>query len=262
MIHICAYTDESAMVGKENAVMKCLLRFKIAVGVLFTLSLLLSSCATQEQQFKRVGRVAIIGPEKIDRLKRQHSVVGPGVPQKFKEHGIHNHSIYLKDLGDATHAVFSYFETQADTYDDDILPDGKGLAWTDMEEVFHFAGKSDMRVDASKVQRHGMVVGLKPGMVGAYKMLHKYAWPEVLDAIKKGNIRNYSIYLHKHEDKFYLFSYFEYVGDNFDTDMAMIDNDPATKAWIKFTDKGCQIPIPTRTEGEWWANMEEVFHSG
>ena len=24
--------------------------------------------------------------------------------------------------------------------------------------------------------------------------------------------------------------------------------------------KAMQIPLPTRAEGEWWANMEEVFH--
>ena len=97
-------------------------------------------------------------------------------------------------------------------------------------------------------------------MVESYKLLHKYSWPEVLQKIYEGNIRNYSIYLHKLKDKYYLFSYFEYVGDDFGADMAMIDNEPATIAWIKFTDEGCQLPIPTRTEGEWWAVMEEIFH--
>ena len=129
-----------------------------------------------------------------------------------------------------------------------------------MEEVFYFAGKTDVAVPKSKVQRVGMVIGLRPRMVESYKLLHKYSWPEVLQKIYEGNIRIYSIYLHKLKDKYYLFSYFEYVGDDFDADMAMIDNDPATIAWIKFTDKGCQLPIPTRAKGEWWANMGEIFH--
>lgn len=240
--------------------MKDSFKFKMVVMVLSALGFLLAGCASQEKQFARVGRVALIKPEKIDQFKELHKAVQPDMLEKMRQHNIHNYSIYLKDLGEAKPTVFSYFEYTGDNFDAGILHGGKDLTWTDMEEVFYFAGKTDVRVDGSKVQRYGMVIGLRPRMVESYTLLHKYTWPEVLQKIYEGNIRNYSIYLHKLEDKYYLFSYFEYVGDNFEADMAMIDGDPATIAWMKFTDEGCQLPMPTRAEGEWWANMEEIFH--
>jgi L-rhamnose mutarotase len=111
-----------------------------------------------------------------------------------------------------------------------------------------------------KIQRYGSVIGLKPEKIEEYKRLHANVWPGVLKMIKQCNIRNYSIYLGELEnDKYYLFSYFEYTGDDFDADMAKMAADPTTQKWWSFCEP-CQSPIPTRKEGEWWANMEEVFH--
>jgi L-rhamnose mutarotase len=36
--------------------------------------------------------------------------------------------------------------------------------------------------------------------------------------------------------------------------------DPNTQAWWKLTDP-CQEPLETRKPGEWWASMEEFFHT-
>ena len=106
------------------------------------------------------------------------------------------------------------------------------------------------------MQRYGSVIKLKPDKVDAYKELHANVWPEVLSMIRACNIRNYSIYI---KDG-YLFSYFEYHGDDFDTDMQKMAADPNTQAWWKLTDP-CQEPLETRMQGEWWASMEEVFHT-
>ena len=92
-------------------------------------------------------------------------------------------------------------------------------------------------------------------MIERYKELHANPWPEVQEQIHESNIRNYSIYL---KDD-YLFSYFEYVGDDFEADMKKMAEDSVTREWWKETDP-CQIPLETREEGEWWAGMEEVFH--
>ena len=105
------------------------------------------------------------------------------------------------------------------------------------------------------MKRYGMVIGLDPGRLGEYKAYHAHAWPEVLDAIRRSNIRNYSIY---YKDG-YLFSYFEYVGDDFEADMAKMAADPKTQEWWAIM-KPMQRPLATRREGEWWAEMEEVFH--
>jgi L-rhamnose mutarotase len=105
------------------------------------------------------------------------------------------------------------------------------------------------------MERYGMVIKIKPEKLEEYKELHADVWPEVLGMIRNCNIRNYSIYL---KDG-YLFSYFEYHGDNFAADMAKMAADPTTRDWWILTDP-CQEPLESRGEGEWWAKMEEVFH--
>jgi len=111
-----------------------------------------------------------------------------------------------------------------------------------------------------KVTRYGSVIELRPEKLEEYKELHADVWPGVLKKIKECNIRNYSIYLGELEkDKYYLFGYFEYTGDDFEADMAKMAADATTQKWWTFCEP-CQSPIPTRKEGEWWADMEEVFH--
>ena len=79
--------------------------------------------------------------------------------------------------------------------------------------------------------------------------------------IKECHIQNYSIYLKEVEPgKFFLFSYFEYTGDDFEADMAKMAADPTTQKWWKETDP-CQLPIPTHGPKEFWSRMEEVFHT-
>lgn len=111
-----------------------------------------------------------------------------------------------------------------------------------------------------KAQRYGMVIGVRQDKLDEYKRLHAAVWPDVLKMLKECNIRNYSIYLRQLDNgKYYLFSYFEYIGDDFKADMAKMAADPVTQKWWKETDP-CQIPLSKRKEGEWWASMEEVFH--
>ena len=73
--------------------------------------------------------------------------------------------------------------------------------------------------------------------------------------IKECNIQNFSIF---YRDE-YLFSYFEYTGDDFEADMDKMYCDPETQRWLKETDP-CQQPVKTADQGEWWAAMEEIFH--
>jgi L-rhamnose mutarotase len=112
-----------------------------------------------------------------------------------------------------------------------------------------------------RVERYGMVIGVKPEKIEYYKQLHAAAWPGVLAKIKDCHIRNYSIYLREVEKgQFLLFSYFEYTGVDFAADMARMAADPETQRWWKETDP-CQAPIPTRGDKEFWSRMTEVFHA-
>ena len=112
-----------------------------------------------------------------------------------------------------------------------------------------------------QVQRYGSVTGLKPEKVAYYEQLHAAVWPEVLNKIKECNIRNYSIYLQVIEGKYYLFSYFEYVGFDFDADMRKMAADSTTQRWWKET-APTQLPLPeAAAKGQTWTNMKEVFHT-
>ncbi len=106
------------------------------------------------------------------------------------------------------------------------------------------------------MRRYGMVIGLEPEKFEEYRMYHRNVWPEVLETIRRCNIRNYSIF---YKDGL-LFSYFEYVGEDFAADMAKMAADPKTQEWWSIM-KPMQRPLPTRRPGEWWAEMEEVFHT-
>ncbi|MCM2475110.1 L-rhamnose mutarotase [Rhizobium sp. CG5] len=107
------------------------------------------------------------------------------------------------------------------------------------------------------MQRKGMVIGLNAEKIAEYKRLHAAVWPDVLSMISACNIRNYSIFLKEPENL--LFSFFEYHGHDFDADMAKMAADPKTQEWWSVC-MPCQAPLATRQEGEWWAEMEEVFY--
>ena len=105
------------------------------------------------------------------------------------------------------------------------------------------------------MKRYGQIIGIKPGQLENYRKYHASVWPEVLDMIRKCNMQNYSIF---HKDGM-LYAYFEYTGNDFEADMAKMAADPKTQEWWAIMDP-MQDPVSNREKGEWWANMEEVFH--
>jgi L-rhamnose mutarotase len=111
------------------------------------------------------------------------------------------------------------------------------------------------------MKRDGAVIALDEAKAAEYKALHAAVWPDVLAMIRACHIRNYSIYLRRLDDgRLHLFSYFEYVGDDYEADMARMAEDPATQRWWAVC-MPCQRPLENRAAGEWWASMDEVFHT-
>jgi len=104
--------------------------------------------------------------------------------------------------------------------------------------------------------RHGQLIRVRPERLEEYKRYHAAVWPEVLATIRDCNIRNYSIF---YKDGL-LFAYFEYVGQDFAADMRKMAADPKTQEWWSVM-QPMQEPLETRAPGEWWAEMEEVFHT-
>lgn len=112
----------------------------------------------------------------------------------------------------------------------------------------------------SKVLRYASITGLKAEKLETYKKLHADVWPTVLSKLKDCSIQNYSIFLKEIKGEYFLFSYFEYTGDDFEQDMNNMAADPETQKWWQETDP-CQIPLPeAKAKGEVWSDMEELFH--
>ncbi|MDD5183821.1 MAG: L-rhamnose mutarotase [Paludibacter sp.] len=105
------------------------------------------------------------------------------------------------------------------------------------------------------MKRFGQIIHLKPDSADEYVKQHAAVWPGVLKMINDCNIKNYSIY--KKDNV--LFSYFEYVGDDFESDMSKMAADEETRRWWDVV-KPLMQPIENRNIGEFWADMEEIFH--
>ena len=107
------------------------------------------------------------------------------------------------------------------------------------------------------MKRMGMILGVKPEKIAEYKRIHADVWPEILARISECNIANYTIFLREPENL--LFACWEYHGADFEADAALMAADPKTQEWWDIC-MPMQDPLETRKDGEWWAEMEEVFH--
>ena len=107
------------------------------------------------------------------------------------------------------------------------------------------------------MKRVGQVLGLEPEKLEEYRRHHAAIWPEIADALRRAEIRNYSIFHFRGS----LFAYFEYVGPEaeFDERMRQLALAPRMREWWDLMEP-MQIPLAGRARGEWWASMEEVFH--
>lgn len=105
------------------------------------------------------------------------------------------------------------------------------------------------------MKRIASVIGISPENIEQYEALHADAWPGVLARLSASNVVNYSIYRYGE----LLFSYLEYVGDDYEADMAACAADPITQKWWDIC-KPMQRPVADRAPGEWWKEIPELFH--
>ncbi|MDD3194354.1 MAG: L-rhamnose mutarotase [Paludibacter sp.] len=104
------------------------------------------------------------------------------------------------------------------------------------------------------MKKIGQMIRLKAEGEAEYVRLHAEPWPGVVDQIYRSNIRNYSIF----KRGLNLFACFEYVGDDFEKDMAAMAADKATQKWWEAV-KPLMEPLDDRLPGEFWSDMEEIF---
>ena len=109
------------------------------------------------------------------------------------------------------------------------------------------------------MQRLGWVGRLKPDMVQKYIDLHVDTWPAVLSRIKDCRLQNYSIfYKALPTGEHLVFSYMEYTGDDFPSDMEKMAADPEVQRWWAET-KPCFEEIEDLAPDEVWAPMDSIF---
>jgi L-rhamnose mutarotase len=104
-------------------------------------------------------------------------------------------------------------------------------------------------------RRFASVIRLRPEHHDEYVRLHAAVPSAVLSRLRQAKVSNYSIFVRDG----YLFSYLEYSGEDYESDMAELAQDEATLRWWELTDP-CQQPLETAEDGQWWAPAVEVFH--
>jgi len=105
------------------------------------------------------------------------------------------------------------------------------------------------------MRRFGSIIKIKPEGREEYIRWHANPMPGVNEMIKECNISNYSIFIRGD----YMFSYYEYIGDNYEADMEKMAADPVTQKWWSVV-KPLMQPLEDRKENEFWSEMQEIYY--
>ena len=116
------------------------------------------------------------------------------------------------------------------------------------------------------------MIKANPEMIAQYRQLHDNTWHEVMARMYASNMRDFTVWLH--EESGTMFHQFVYIGDDFDSDMALVAADPIVRFWWTYCEP-CQTPLhwkgppPSQGgqgapgyEGQWWAPLQQVNHCG
>jgi len=104
-------------------------------------------------------------------------------------------------------------------------------------------------------ERLGQLIRLKPECKDRYVALHAHPFPGLIEQLRASNLHNYSIFLGKD----LLFSFFEYVGNDFETDMEAVAENATVQDWWTLTDSMQETLAPEESD-QWWVPMEELYH--
>jgi L-rhamnose mutarotase len=100
-----------------------------------------------------------------------------------------------------------------------------------------------------RVGRHALI---KPGCVDQYVESHRRVWPDVLSAIQRAGITNYTIFRRGRT----LFSYFEV--EDLSAASEVLAADEACQLWQDTMAPLMDAPDPAAP----WTILDEVFHTG
>ena len=89
--------------------------------------------------------------------------------------------------------------------------------------------------------QHAWVLEVRPGYEDEYKKRHDEIWPDMVEALKKAGISNYSIFRHG----LTLFGYFE--TDDLQKTIAALAKDPVNARWGESMTPLMKIEVDERT---------------
>jgi L-rhamnose mutarotase len=105
------------------------------------------------------------------------------------------------------------------------------------------------------MRRFGMIARLRPEKREEYLELHRAVWPEVAATILETGIRNFTIFVRGEV----IVGYFEYVGEDYIADQAIMAADAATQRWWART-APCQVPFDALDDAPGWQALDEAWH--
>lgn len=104
------------------------------------------------------------------------------------------------------------------------------------------------------MRKFGQICAIKDENIKKYIEYHNHIPKEIRTLIYECNIRNYSIFYRNG----YLFTYYEYIGTDYDADMKKMSENTDNQKWWDLV-KPLMSPVADRKPGEFWADMEMVF---
>lgn len=103
-----------------------------------------------------------------------------------------------------------------------------------------------------------MVIGIKSDRISSYETVHAASNPGVRDLLTKYHMHNFSIFIQKLEEgRYYLFGYYDYIGNDYEADMEKLAAEPRNQEWLSMTGP-MQIPLQGERS---WSIMREVYHN-
>lgn len=100
----------------------------------------------------------------------------------------------------------------------------------------------------------GQIGRLKTDKIQDYESLHAQPWPEVMNVLHSGNLQNYSIF----REGTLVFSYYEYIGDDYEADMEKMGKDESMQRWLSLT-RPCFEEFGIRSDSIYYADMKQLF---
>lgn len=102
------------------------------------------------------------------------------------------------------------------------------------------------------MKRIGTIMRLKPDKLEEYTALHQAIWEPIVQAGRQAHMQNYTIF---HRDG-WLFSYFEYTGEDYQGDMARKNALEDSRLWQEATGR-----LREYVEGDAKVvPMDEIWH--